>query len=100
MPSREFSTKSREFAGNFAKGRMTGDLEKDPMTGSQSARWVLRATLGKSPDRGEPECFRPARTLREAPSAEDSLLQHCSLGEAGDREICRRGPGAARSAEP
>ena len=22
------------------------------------------------------------------------------LGEAGDREICRRGPGAARSAEP
>jgi hypothetical protein len=31
------------------------------------------------------------------PSAEDS---YCSLGEAGDREICRRGPGAARSAEP
>jgi len=37
---------------------MIGDWKKGPMTGSQSARWVLRATLGKSSDRGEPECFR------------------------------------------
>src|SRR6266404_4938477 len=45
------------------------------MTGSQSARWVLRATLGKSSDCGEPECFRPARTLREAPERGSLLSQ-------------------------
>src|SRR6266849_5752629 len=57
------------------------------MTGfARAARWVIEgAMLGKSSDRGEPECFRPARTS--------------ALAEAGDHEICRRGPGAARSAE-
>src|SRR5712675_2862102 len=35
-------------------------------TGSQSARWVLRATLGKSSDRGEPECFRKTQTEAHA----------------------------------
>jgi hypothetical protein len=40
---------------------MIGDGRTEgPMTGSQSAGWVLRAMLGKSSDRGEPECFRPA----------------------------------------
>ncbi len=54
---------------------------KGPMTGSQSARWVLRATLGKSSDRGESECFRPSRTLREAPERGKTLIagtQCCS----------------------
>src|SRR5713101_796628 len=67
----------------------------------RAARWVLRATLGKSSDRGEPECFRPARTLREAPERGRLLLREPDaalllgprigqrLGEAGDREICR-----------
>src|SRR5258708_38357400 len=41
----------------------------------RAARWVLRATLGKSSDRGEPECFRPARTLREAPERGRLLLR-------------------------
>src|SRR6266446_6276465 len=70
----------------------------------------IEGDAGQISDRGEPECFRPAR---KPPSAEDS---YCGgepnsalllgprigqrLGEAGDREICRRGPGAARSAEP
>ncbi len=70
MPSREFFCGSREFAGNL-QGillmSMIGDGKKDRWTGSQSARWVLRATLGKSSDRGEPEYFRAAGTLREAP---------------------------------
>src|SRR6266478_8842665 len=70
----------------------------------------IEGDAGQISDRGEPECFRPAR---KPPSAEDS---YCGgepnsalllgprigqrLGEARDREICRRGPGAARSAEP
>jgi hypothetical protein len=36
----------------------------------RAARWVWMVTLGKSSDRGEPECLRPAGTLREAPSAQ------------------------------
>ena len=76
------------------------------MTGSQSARWVLRATLGKSSDRGEPECFRPARTLREAPERGRLLLRepNAAKGSALARPVtvrsAGRGPGAARSAEP
>src|SRR5260221_4427599 len=44
---------------------MIGDGRTDGLV-RRAPRWVLRATLGKSSDRGEPECFRPARTLREA----------------------------------
>src|SRR6266481_5502900 len=59
-----------------------------------------------------PNCFRRARTLREAPERGRLLLREPNaalplgprigqrLGEAGDREICRRGPGTGRSAEP
>jgi hypothetical protein len=71
-------------AGNFFAGAgnlqgillmsMIGDGRTDDF-GSQSARWVLRPTLGKSSDRGEPECFRPARTLREAPERGRLLLR-------------------------
>jgi hypothetical protein len=45
---------------------MIGDGRTDGLV-RRAPRWVLRATLGESSDRGEPECFRPARTLREAP---------------------------------
>ena len=63
----------------IADGRTDGLVRR-------AARWVLRATLGKSSDRGEPECFRPARTLREAPSAEP--IERHPLG-ANSWEPCR-----------
>src|SRR6266478_1150198 len=105
MPSRECFCGSREFAGNL-QGillmSMIGDGKRDRWTGSQSARWVLRATLGKSSDRGEPECFRAAWTLREAPGAEDSycgnpMLLSCSAHEYGSalaRPVTVRSAGA------
>src|SRR5216683_5272499 len=50
-------------------------------------------------------CVKPPRAERLLVREPNAALllgprigQH--LGEAGDREICRRGPGAARSAEP
>ena len=45
---------------------MIGDGRTDGLV-RRAPRWVLRATLGESSDRGEPECFRPAQTLGEAP---------------------------------
>ena len=59
-------------------------MEGDRMTGSQSARWVLRATLGKSSDRGEAFVL-PGRCVKP-PGAEDSycgnpMLLSCSAHE-------------------
>jgi hypothetical protein len=45
---------------------MIGDGRTDGLV-RRAAGWVLRATLSKSSDRGDPEYFRPARTLRGAP---------------------------------
>src|SRR6266446_1275858 len=55
---------------------------------------ALPGTLREAPERG--------RLLLREPNAAVLLGPRIGqrLGEAGDREICRRGPGAARSAEP